>query len=433
MERILFENAAILTLDSESRFYRSADLVVSNGKIESLNQPRSGNFTRIINASGLLLMPGLVNAHTHSPMSLLRGLRDDCPLDEWLQVIWPAENAMSRQDCYNGALLGIAEAVASGTTSVTDMYRHSAESVRAAAESGIKANICESITCDGEFVPEIHEGVRECISVWNEWNGYDNGRILCDTTIQSLWQTPPSLWEYISGLAQEKEMGIHIHCAETKSEMQHCASHYSASPIELLERFGVFHSRTILVHGIYLSEKDVNLLQNYSDTFIVHDPASNLKCCCGFANLRKYTGHGIPVALATDGVCSNNSGDMFEAIRLTGLLQKMLNDDPAFLPAEDILRMAIQNGLNSQGRTNEAGMIVPGMDADLIAVDLSVPGMMPMYHPEANLAYSASGGMVRMTMVRGNVLYENGEYTTIDIEKLRYETAGIAKRLSRFS
>lgn len=433
MTRILFKNAMILTLDSQSRFYKSADLIVNDRKIESINKHPSGRFTRTIDASHLLLMPGLVNAHTHTPMTLLRGLKDDCPLDQWLsQTIWPAEDEMTRHDCYLGSLLGIAEALSTGTTSITDMYRHSSEIARAAAESGINANICESITCKDSFSPEDHTGVRECLSVWDTWNGHDNGRIHCDTSIQSLWQTSPGLWEYIACIAKDRHMGIHIHCAETKDEIQYCISHYGASPVSLLERAAVLQNRTILVHGIYMSERDLQLISAHNAS-VVHDPASNLKCCCGFANLEHFKEYNIPVALATDGVCSNNSGDMFETIRLTGLVQKMLNNNPAAAPAEYLLRAAVQNGLRTQGREKETGMLVPGMDADIIALNLDIPGMIPLYHPESALAYSASGHIVRMTMVRGKILYENGDFFTIDIERLRYEISQISKRLSHFA
>lgn len=429
MNRILFQNADILTMDDENRFLSSSNLIVKDGQIESVGLPPSGTFTRIIDASHFLLMPGLVNAHTHTPMTLLRGLKDDCTLDEWLNdYIWPAENTLTREDYYVGALLGIAEALATGTTSITDMYRNSTELALAAATTGIKANVCESITAGEDYNRNTHSGIAECIRVWEDFNNYDQGRIRCDTSIQSLWQTPKELWKDIRDLAFEKDMGIHIHCAETKSEMEHCLSKYGSTPVKLLQDAEVLKNHTVLVHGIYLSEEEWKIVQK-NHACIVHDPCSNLKCCSGFANLKPYIDHGISVALGTDGVCSNNSGDMFDTIKLTGLVQKMLNNDPCFLPAEQLLKMAIQEGLHSQKRDNEAGALIAGMDADLIAIDKDFPSMQPMLSAPANLAYSASGAMVRMTMVRGKILYENGEFTTIDIERLKNS---VKKIISRF-
>lgn len=428
MGRILFRNAVLVTLDPRQPLLSEACLAVSDGKIEAVGEASEGRFDRVIDASGLILMPGLVNAHTHSPMTLFRGLKDDCTLDEWLNgYIWPAEARLSCEDYYWGSLLGIAEMLATGTTSVSDMYRASGEWMRAAMETGIKANICESIVADEDFDPRTHSGVLESRETVDKWNGFDQGRIRCDTSIQSCWQTGERLWRYIADFASERRIGIHIHLAETQNEMDHCRRRYGDSPVRLLERAGVFRNRVIAVHGIYLDEEDQRILKEH-DACIVHDPASNLKCCCGFAHLKPYWEKGIHLALGTDGVCSNNSADMFDTMKLTSLVQKMLSGDPCFLPAEELLRLAVQEGLFSQGRTGEAGMLRPGLDADIIAVSAETPSMIPCLSPAANLVYSASGAMVRMTMVRGKILYEDGEFTTIDMAQLQQKVDEIVKR-----
>lgn len=425
MKRILFRNATLVTLDPQQPLLSNACLAVAGEKIEAVGQAPDGCFDRVIDAGGLILMPGLVNAHTHSPMTLFRGLKDDCTLDEWLnKYIWPAEAQLDREGCYWGSLLGIAEMLATGTTSVSDMYRSSGELIRAAAEAGIKANICESIVSDGDFDPHTHAGIRESQETIDKWNGFDHGRIRCDTSIQSCWQTDEQLWRYIADFAAERGIGIHVHLAETQSEIAHCWQAYGDSPVRLLERAGVFQNRVIAVHGIYLDDEDQRILKEHN-ACIVHDPASNLKCCCGFAHLKPYWEKGIHLALGTDGVCSNNSADMFDTIKLTSLVQKMLSGDPCFLPAEELLRMAVEGGLFSQGRTGESGMLRPGLDADLIAVSAEEPSMIPCLSPAANLVYSASGAMVRMTMVRGKILYENSEFTTIDMEQLKQKVKAI--------
>lgn len=427
MERILIKNSTIITLDPARPLLRNSCVGIRGAKIESVGHSE-GEYDRVIDGSSYIIMPGLVNAHTHSPMTLLRGLKDDCSLDEWLNdYIWPAENALTREDYYYGALLGIAEMLATGTTSMTDMYRCSRELVRAAAETGIKANICESITADESFDPSSHKGVLESVHSFEQFNGYDNGRIRIDTSIQSCWQTTPALWRYISDFASEAGIGIHIHLAETQSELEHCRGAYGDSPVRLLEKAGVFKNRVIAVHGIWLDEEEQHILKS-NGACIVHDPASNLKCCCGFAKLKPYIEKGIPLALATDGVCSNNSADLFDTMKSTALIQKMLADDPCLLPAEDILKMAVQGGLLSQGREKEAGMIKEGLDADLIALDAQFPSMLPGFSPISDVVYSASGPMVRLTMVRGKILYENGVFTTIDIDTLRERIARIVSK-----
>lgn len=428
MNRVLFRRATLVTLDPEQPLLSDACLAVAGEKIEAVGQEPEGHYDRVIDASGLILMPGLVNAHTHSPMTLFRGLKDDCTLDEWLNHhIWPAEARLSREDYYWGSLLGIAEMLATGTTSVSDMYRASGMLIRAARETGIKANICESIVSDDDFDPCHHRGVLESRETVDTWNGFDHGRIRCDTSIQSCWQTSERLWRYIADFAAERGIGIHVHLAETQSELEHCRQNYGDSPVRLLERARVFRNRVIAVHGIYLDEEDQRILKEH-DACIVHDPASNLKCCCGFANLKPYREKGIHLALGTDGVCSNNSADMFDTIKLTSLVQKMLNNDPCFLPAEELLRMSTQEGLFSQGRAGESGMLRPGLDADIAAISKTVPSMIPCLSPASNLVYSASGAMVYMTMVRGRILYENGEFTTIDMDRLQQEIRKIVER-----
>lgn len=427
MDNLLITNTTIITLDPDRPVLRNSCVGIRNGKIDSVGYSR-GEYDRCIDGSHYIIMPGLVNAHTHSPMTLLRGLADDVTLDEWLHdYIWPAENALSREDYYYGALLGIAEMLATGTTSMTDMYRASGELIRAAIESGIKANICESITSDEAFDPNTHQGVLESVKSFEQFNGFDNGRIRIDTSIQSCWQTTPALWECIANFASDKDIGIHVHLAETQSELEHCRKNYGDSPVRLLEKAGVFQNRVIAVHGIWLDEEDQHILKD-SGACIVHDPASNLKCCCGFANLKPYVEKGIPMALATDGVCSNNSADLFDTMKSTALIQKMLSNDPCLLPAEDVLRMAVQGGLYSQGREKEAGMIKEGLDADLIAIDANFPSMLPGLSPVSDMVYSASGAMVKLTMVRGKILYENGVFTTIDMEQLKAKIAEITSR-----
>lgn len=427
MERILIDQATIVTLDPEMPLLQDSSISINDEKIESLGAP-SGSYTRVIDGHNLILMPGLINAHTHSPMTLLRGLKDDCTLDDWLiNYIWPAESSLTREDYYYGSLLGIAEMLATGTTSISDMYRASGELLRAVAETGIKANVCESITADASFAPNTHPGVLESIHTVGQWNGFDNGRIRVDTSIQSCWQTVPALWRYIADFAAEQAIGIHIHLAETQNELRHCQSTYGASPVRLLEKAGVFRNRVIAAHGIWLDDEDQQILKEHG-ACIVHVPASNLKCCCGFAHLQPYVQKGIPLALGTDGVCSNNSADMFDTMKFTALIQKMLCDDPCFLAAEEILKMTVQGGLYSQGRAGEAGMLRVGMDADLIAIDGSFPSMRPGLSPVGDLVYAASGALVKMTMVRGKILYENGRFTTIDIDHVYKNIARIVAK-----
>lgn len=432
-ERYLFKNASIFTQNPEAPFLTNSCLFVEDKKIAYIgeNLKKTPEACTVIDASKLLLCPGLVNAHTHSPMTLLRGYRDDCSLDDWLSCIWPAEAALDADDYYWGAMLGIAEMLAYGTISISDMYRSSSSIFHAAIDSGIKANICESITCKPDENPKNSPAISESVSLIRYFQNYDHGRIRLDTSIQSVWQTTPQLWEYIASLAAEYHLGIHIHLCETAQEVETCRRIYGKTPISLLDSYGVFRNRIAAVHGIYVSTEEIDILKSQNAT-LVHDPCSNLKCCCGFVNLKPFIDREIPVALGTDGVCSNNSGDLFETIKFTSLIQKMLNDDPAFLPAEELFQMATLHGLHSQGRQGTSGILKPGMDADIIALDLSHPGLQPFFSPASSVVYSAHGNHVLLTMVRGKILYKQGEYTTIDMERVSYHIRKSLEKLPAF-
>lgn len=427
-----FYDAAIITLDEKRTILFNAYLIIEEGIISyvSTDYPQSLPATyHSIDASGLLLCPGLVNAHTHTPMTILRGFNDDVPIDEWLEHIWTAESKLTEHDYYYSSLLGIAEMLAYGTTSISDMYRSSQTILQAAIDSGIKANICESITNTPGQTPKTLPAIQKSLELIRTYNGFDNGRIKCDTSIQSVFQTTPELWEFIADLALKEDISIHMHLCETQSEVEYTIENYGCSPIICLNKHGVFNSHVVAAHGIYTTPDEIDILaQNKAS--VVHDPCSNLKCCCGFANLKPFIQKNINIALGTDGVCSNNSGDMFEIMKFTALNQKMLNNDPSFADANQVLSMAVGGGLKSQKRDNEAGMIAHGRDADIIALDLTHPGMMPLTSPVSNMVYATHGNHVVFTMVRGNMLYYKGEFPTIDIEKSYHKVSESLRRIN---
>lgn len=427
--KYLFRNADIITLDGNHTVYPNASLVVNGQRIAYVgNQPPELSFDRVVDCTGKIIMPGLVNAHTHTPMALLRGMCDDCSLEDWLnRVIWPVESAMTQDEIACGTLLAAAEMLAYGTVSFSDMYRCSDTVAETVASTKMKANICESITNTEDNGVEQLSQVKESMRMMNRWNGWGNGLIRSDTSIQSIFQTTPALWELIAAMAKEKGVGIHIHLSETRGEQENCKQKYGKTPARLLFDAGVLENRVVAVHGTYLEEEDIEILAQCG-THLVHDPASNLKTCCATARLKPFLDQGISVALGTDGVCSNNSGDLFETMKQTVLLQKAFEGDPTWMTAEQALRLAVTGGWASQGRTDESGVIEAGKDADLIVLDAEHPGLLPNYHPVATVVYSAHGSHVETVMVRGEILYHKGEYTAIDMEKLRYEIYRFVQR-----
>ncbi len=418
---ILLKCAKILTLNDENDILDNAEILIVNGKIRAVgNNIPVDEHTECLDLSDSLIMPGLVNAHTHSPMIILRSLADDCNLEKWLQEhIWPAEQIIDKDIITCAVKYSIMEMLSYGITSFSDMYKDSLTVAEAIVPTGIKANIADSLTFNGNerYNPATHKGTIENEELIRKWNNHDSGRIKTDTSIQSQWQSTPELWQYISTLATKENIGIHIHLLETKSEKNNCIKKYGKTPVELFEEYGVLDNRVIGVHCNYLSEKDFEIIRD-KDFSCAHDPQSNYKMCSGYLNLKKFSNRDINIAIGTDGVCSSNSYDLFETLKIVSLSQKMITQDPTFPSSINLLKMATQGGLKSQGRVNEAGMIKPGLDADIIALKME-NGMFPCFNAISNLVYSTNGSSVRMTMVRGNILYKDGIFTTIDAEETK--------------
>jgi 5-methylthioadenosine/S-adenosylhomocysteine deaminase len=256
----------------------------------------------------------------------------------------------------------------------------------------------------------------------------DNGRVKLDVSIHEEYTSFPGLWQDFSAYAAENGLNMHIHLSETRAEHENCIAKYGKTPAAILAENGVFDTRTTAAHCVWLSDEDMDLLREKQVT-VAHNPVSNLKLASGIAPVTKMQEKGVRVALGTDGVCSNNNHDLFEEIKLAALLQKGTTGDPRVIPAYDALYMATRAGAFAQGRENQIGQLKAGFDASLILVDTHKPGLYPVHNPVSTLAYSARGGDVYLTMIRGRVLYENGTYTTLDAEAIREKMEPILNRL----
>ena len=385
--------------------------------------PPADKAARVINGSRRLLMPGLINSHSHLPMALLRGRADDYRLKEWLfDHIFPAEARLDERCVAAGVRLGLAECIRFGVVSCTDMYFHLPQIAEAVLESGVKANITNALLCldMDKFDFENDRGVKEVREVLDRYKGKGEGRLIIEAGIHAEYTSAPAAWQKSVEFAAENDLRFHIHLSETEAEHAECKKKYGKTPAEILHEYGVFSRKTTAAHCCWLTEGDMDLLAANGAT-AVHCPVSNLKLSSGIAPVIKMRERGLNVALGTDGVCSNNSHDLFEEIKTAALLQKHITGDPSALPAYEAVKMATVNGAIGQGRGNETGKIAPGYDADLIMLNLDAPHLYPVSDPCAAVAYSARGGDVCLTMVQGQILYENGEYKTLDLEKIRYE------------
>ncbi len=421
----LFSNVTVVTMDEELRVLFSAFVGVTEGKISYLSRKAPEEQPKeIINGEGMVLMPGLINCHTHLPMSPLRGYADDVDLQTWLNdYIFPREDRLDSRSVKAATLLSIAECLRFGTTSVSEMYYFCDDIAQAVAESGIKANISRAITHFGEdFDFEKDTRCQEMVELVDKWHNYDNGRIKIEASIHGEYTSHHEVWDAVAEYAINEGLGMHVHLSESKKEHEECKERHGLTPAQVFDCHKVFHAPAIAAHCVWLEPEDMAILAKRK-TSAVHCPVSNLKLASGCADVTAMIKAGMNVALGTDSNASNNNLDMFEEIKAATLMAKGKSLDPTALPAQAVLMMATVCGARAQHREAECGMIKVGMDADLILLDFTQPHLMPCHNVMSHLAYCVSGHDVVMTMVRGKILYAAGKYPTIDLEAVVRELA----------
>lgn len=425
----LFKNVTAVTMDPAKPLLNHAFVLVEGKKIAKVTDARpEGEFDRVVDCAGQVMMPGLINAHTHLPMTLMRGYGGGHNLQDWLNnYIFPAEDKLDSRCVRAGAALSLAELIAGGVTCVADMYYFCPDIAQTVADAGISANIARSVTCFQPVdAPADFYACREMREFVEEWHGYDEGRIRVDASVHGEYTSfaAPNMWEYLGQYAADHNLKMHVHVSETKSEHQECmARHGGKTPMAVLDQYGVWQNGGLAAHCVWVSDEDMELMVRRNVT-AVHNPMSNLKLGSGVARVPQLLKTGVNVALGTDGVASNNSHDMFEEIKLAATLHKGVNLDPLAVTARQALAMATVNGARALGR--DTGVIAEGKLADLILVDFRNSSLFPCHDVEENLVFSAHGSNVTMNMAQGRVIYENGEFLTLDLEKIRAEMENYA-------
>ena len=379
--------------------------------------------------TGKLLLPGLVNGHTHTGMSLLRGLGSDLPLQKWLfDTIFPVEDRLTDEDLRIGMELSLLEMIASGTTSFTDMYMSPGYTAKAVLDSGMKANLCRPLqSFDPEEEPMTCRRMQEMLALFDQWNRAGNGRIQVDFSIHAEYTCTERMVRAAAEEARKRGAGMHIHLSETALEQQACVDKYGLTPAQWFDRLGAFDGRAYAAHCVWLTPEDRALLRDRG-VVVVHCPESNLKLGSGVANVPAMIAEGLTVALGTDGAASNNNLNMMEEMHLAALLHKGAQRDPTLLPLQEVLKMATVHGARLQGRA-DTGVLAVGKRADVVAVDMDRPHLVPCIDPLSNLLYSAQAADVVMTMADGQILYENGDFLTLDRDRILREARQAARRL----
>ncbi|HHY42037.1 MAG TPA: amidohydrolase [Thermoanaerobacterales bacterium] len=423
---ILIKNAKVLVYENGKLLTKDADIAIKGNKISQIEKIKADSgFQKIIDASNMLAMPGLINTHTHLSMVLFRNYADDMPLFDWLtKKIWPLEAKLTAEAIYKGSILGIAELIKSGVTGFLDMYFFADETIKAALETGVRVYIARGLT-DEEEGKEVQ--LNETRRLFNEYHNQE-GRVKIYAGPHAPYTCSPRYLKKVIELAKELDIGIHIHLAETKKEVDECIEKWGKTPIKHVFDLGLFERPTIAAHCVHLNDEDIEILAK-SNVSVAHNPTSNLKLASGFAPIEKMLNAGVNVALGTDGASSNNNLNMFEEMHLASIMHKALNYDAVSVPAETVIKMATINGAKALGIEDELGSLEVGKKADIILIDLRKPHLVPLNNPLSAICYSAQSSDVHTVIVDGKILMENYELKTIDIEKAMHDAEDAARKL----
>ncbi len=416
----LISNVTAVTMNPQMEVVFGAYIGIENGKIASISKTAPAEAPKtILDGTGMVAIPGLINCHTHLATSVLRSFTDDLGNAEALQALLQKEAKMDSRSARAAALLSIAECLRFGVTSVSDLYYYPNATAEAVAESGIKANLALSsyrfIDQNEDFDFDTDEQCQELARVVDKWHGHDDGRIKIDAGIYAEYTSNYRLWEALAGYASEKGIGIQLHLAETQGEVDSCLDRTGMGPGELLNCHRLFNVPATAAGCTFLEDQERAMLGK-KKVSAVSTPLAACKSGSASTPILASVKAGMNVALGTGGVIECGNLDMFEVMRFAAMDARKESGDPAALPSSAALMMATVTGAQAQGRAKECGMLQVGMDADLALVDFSAPHLLPCHNVLNGLVWSAKGGDVAMTMVRGKILYQNGQFPTIDLK-----------------
>ncbi|MBR4150085.1 MAG: amidohydrolase [Firmicutes bacterium] len=441
--KLLFKNCDILHRTAPGQYEKLTDafLAVDGDTISYIGIVRpEGSFDVEKDMSGKLLMAGLVNAHGHSPMTLLLGVGSGLGLQDWLNnAIFPIEARLRPSDIAVGTQLAMLEMLAGGTTCFSEMYDFPFAGAEVIADAGMKANICRVGLCFDPGVDiEKDQRFRECVGLVEVMRGLidgneeqrretsglfplvleavKDGRIVPEFCLHSEYLTQEPFVRAIAEKARALGAGVNVHVSETKKEHEECIARHGRTPIAYLDSCGILDSRTYAAHCVWCTDEDLDIMA-HSGTSLVHNPSSNMKLGSGFARIVEAVKRGVNVAIGTDGCASNNDLDMFEEMRLAALLCSGTARDAAAISAGTVLDMATVNGARALGR-KDTGLLEVGKKADVIAINMDAPHLRPDFDTASLIVYCAKASDVYMTMVDGNVLYGDGSFFTLDRDKI---------------
>jgi 5-methylthioadenosine/S-adenosylhomocysteine deaminase len=432
---ILIKGGIAITMAKDEALIPGARVLVSKGKIAGIGKPDevklpSDGRLEIIDARDAIIMPGLINTHTHSAMTLFRGMVDDLPLKQWLfEKIFPAEaKFLTPETVYWGALLGCLEMIASGTTCFADGYFFQDQTIRAAHDAGLRGLIAQGvIDFPAPGIPDPRENIKTARKFIDRWMGFSDliiPGIFCHSPLTCSSQTLSKALD----ICKKHSLPLQIHLSETTVEVHEIIKRYGKRPVHYLDQLGLIDPSLIAAHGVHLNNEEMKLLKK-KRVRIAHVPESNMKLSSGVAGISRMIKTGLTLGLGTDGCSSNNNLDLLSEMDSAAKLAKVFDLDPLSLNAGEVLKMATTGGAAVMGLEKEIGTLETGKRADIIVVDLNQPHLCPLYDPISALVYSANGADVKDVIVDGKVLMKEREFTTVDADEVMGKVKEISKRI----
>ena len=428
---ILVKNGTVLTLDAGDTEIIDGAVAIEKDTITAVgttDEFGDWSVSQVIDAHGGIIMPGLINSHTHAAMTCFRGLADDLQLMTWLNDhIFPAEAKLDDQKVYSGTLLACAEMIMSGTTCFCDMYLFEDAVARAAKDAGMRAVVGEVLyDFDSPNYGPIENGIGYTQNLIDSWQ--EDPLISIAVEPHSAYLCQPKLLKKAFNLTQSYGLPLVIHLAESKSEVEQIKERYNRTPVEHLAEIDVLAPNVLACHCVELTENDISLLQRF-DVKVAHNAESNMKLASGVAPIPRLLDAGICVGLGTDGCASNNDLDLFLEMDTVAKLHKARALDPTAMNARTVLKMATNQSARALGLNQFIGSLETGKKADLIVIDTRKPHLTPMYNPVSHLVYSAMGSDVTTTIINGTVVMEDRKLISLDLKKIQEDINKIADEI----
>jgi 5-methylthioadenosine/S-adenosylhomocysteine deaminase len=427
---IVIKNGTILTMDPNQTTIERGFLCIQGDAISSIengdaHEIRAG---KIIDAKGGLILPGLINGHTHAAMTLFRGLADDLPLMEWLNhYIFPVESRMDREFVRTGTLLACAEMILCGTTTFCDMYLFEEEVAQAAQEAGMRCLVGEVLyDFPSPNYGPIEEGLKYTESLIRKWQGHPLVSIAVEP--HAVYTCSPDLLIAANGLAMRCGVPLIIHVAESASEIEEVRKKYGKKPFEHLESLGILGPHLIADHCVHLDDAEIRRMVKH-DVKVINLPESNMKLASGISPVPRLLAQGITVGLGTDGCASNNNLDLFEEMDTSAKVQKVGAMDPTVLDAFTVFKMATLSGAKALGMEDRIGSLELGKKADVIVVDTHKLHLTPMYNPYSHLVYAAKGSDVSHSLINGKLVMEDRKLLTLDLQEVLRNAKEMSKKV----